>query len=315
MLKDFSSFCGWNWEELSFKFPAHIQLDIKATPLPFSNQGGDRLSWFSSPNGEFKLKEAYRLANWEANKEIGHFKVLLCLPFLCPMCINAPETIIHTLRDCPTTQTFWNSLNCPIQRNLFYGTSLVSWLNLNCHSSKNSTISSIEWSILFPFALWTLWLHRNNIVFGRAPNHQDLKAETLAKATEFLYIGINGKQIRTRQTIQVRWLCPPTNWFKLNTDESSLGNPGLASGGGLIRNEKGEWIKGFAYAIRTVTSLVAEFWALKDGIRLCITLKLPAVEIELDSKLVVDLLKKDLNNPNDNDVLVADCGNRDYSFC
>ena len=72
MLKDFFGFCGWNWEELSFEFPAHIQLDIKATPLPFSNQGGDRLSWFSSPNGEFKLKEAYRLANWEANKEIGH---------------------------------------------------------------------------------------------------------------------------------------------------------------------------------------------------------------------------------------------------
>ena len=37
--------------------------------------------------------------------------------------------------------------------------------------------------------------------------------------------------------------------------------------------------------------------------------------IELDSKLVVDLLKKDLNNPNDNDVLVADCRNRDYSLC
>ena len=87
------------------------------------------------------------------------------------------------------------------------------------------------------------------------------------------------------------------------------GNPGLAGGGGLIRNDKGEWIKGFAYAIGTVTSIVAEFWALKDGIRLCITLKLPMVVIELDSKLVVDLLKKELNNPNDNDVLVADCRN------
>ena len=162
------------------------------------------------------------------------------LPFLCLMCNNALETILHTLRDCPTAQVLWNSLNPSIQRSLFYGASLVNWLKLNCQSSKNSCISSIEWSILFSFALWSLWLHRNSIAFERAHSHLDLKAETLAKATEFFYIGINGKQIRTKQKIQVRWLCPLPNWFKLNTDGSSLGNPGLAGEGGLIRNEKGE---------------------------------------------------------------------------
>ena len=88
-----------------------------------------------------------------------------------------------------------------------------------------------------------------------------------------------------------------------------MGNPSLAGGGGLIRNEKGDWVKGFARAIRTTTSVVAKLWALRDGIKLCIALKLQAVVIELDSKLVVDLLKKELNNPNDIDVLVADCRN------
>lgn len=44
MLKDISSFFGWNWEGLSFELPTSIQLEMKATPLPFSNQGGDRLS-------------------------------------------------------------------------------------------------------------------------------------------------------------------------------------------------------------------------------------------------------------------------------
>ena len=46
-------------------------------------------------------------------------------------------------------------------------------------------------------------------------------------------------------------------------------------------------------------------WALRDGIRLCISLKLPAVVFELDAKLVVDLLKKDMEKPNSIDVLVA----------
>ena len=79
-----------------------------------------------------------------------------------------PETITHTLRDCPTAQLFWNSLNPPIPRSLFYGASLLNWLKLNCQSSKISTGSSIDWSILFPFALWSLWLHRNSVVFDRA---------------------------------------------------------------------------------------------------------------------------------------------------
>ena len=56
-----------------------------------------------------------------------------------------------------------------------------------------------------------------------------------------------------------------------------------------------------------MTSVAAELWALWDGIRLCIVLKLPAVEIELDAKVVIDLVKKESNNLNGLDALVADC--------
>ena len=81
----------------------------------------------------------------------------------------------------------------------------------------------------------------------------------------------------------------------------------MAGGGGLIHNEKGEWVKGFARAIGIKTSVVAELWALQDGIRFRIALKLPAVEIELDAKVVIDLVNKDSNNLNSLDALVADC--------
>ena len=83
--------------------------------------------------------------------------------------------------------------------------------------------------------------------------------------------------------------------------------PHEAGGGGLIRNEKGEWVKGYARAIGKTTSLAAELWALRDGIRLCIALNLQAVVIELDSEVVVELIKKELNNPNGLDILVTDC--------
>ena len=50
--------------------------------------------------------------------------------------------------------------------------------------------------------------------------------------------------------------------------------------------------------------------ALRDGIRLCISLKVLVLVIELDAKLVVELLKKDVENPNGISVLVADCRER-----
>ena len=87
---------------------------------------------------------------------------------------------------------------------------------------------------------------------------KDLKAETLAKAAEMAYLGITEKHVKSKTKIQVRWLPPPFSWMKLNSDGSSMGNPGLAGGGGLIRNENGEWVKGYARAIGCATSVAAE---------------------------------------------------------
>ena len=87
-------------------------------------------------------------------------------------------------------------------------------------------------------------LHRNSIVFGRTGPQRNLIDETLARVAEVAYLVSNGKQSTTRNKIQVRWMNPSSNWFKLNSDGLSWGNPSLAGGGGLIQNEKGEWVKG-----------------------------------------------------------------------
>nr|POF05818.1 putative ribonuclease h protein [Quercus suber] len=86
-----------------------------------------------------------------------------------------------------------------------------------------------------------------------------------------------------------------------------MGNLGLAGGGGLIRNEDDKWVKGYARAIGCATSVAVKLWALRDGTCLCISLKIPALVFELEAKLVVDLVKKDLEKTNGIDVLVADC--------
>lgn len=94
--------------------------------------------------------------------------------------------------------------------------------------------------------------------------------------------------------VSVKWKTPQPLWHKLNTDGSALGCPGLAGGGGLLWDHHGKWIKGFRRAIGWANSLHAELWAVRDGPSLCIQLNIPEIEIELDTKSVVDLLNSNI---------------------
>jgi len=70
-----------------------------------------------------------------------------------------------------------------------------------------------------------------------------------------------------------------------------LGNPGKADGGGLIRNSDGVWIRGYLRSIGYTTSVMAELWALMDGLFLAIQLGISNLEVELDAKVIVEMVK------------------------
>ena len=230
----------------------------------------------------------------------------LNLPASCPLCNGPSKSIIHVLRDRSIAQQVWNSLFPPILPNLFFGINLLDWLRLNCKSQQPCALG-IPWGILFPIGVWNLWLHRNRVVFKNEAPNKIYKSNIIAKAVEYAFLGVNETKKRILGTIFVKWEPPSQNWHKLNTDGSSLGNPGRAGGGGIIRNANGEWVGGYARAIGITTSAAAELWALQDGLTMCIELNLPVVIIELDAKLVMDLLKKPGGSLNGNDVIVANC--------
>ena len=62
LLKDVIQYNFWDLARLSFTFPSALVQKIKATPFPLVATSVDRISWTFSPNGDFELKEAYRLA-------------------------------------------------------------------------------------------------------------------------------------------------------------------------------------------------------------------------------------------------------------
>ena len=127
----------------------------------------------------------------------------------CLICNDAPETIIHVLRDCPFAKWFWNSFPQPMQASLFYGSRLADWMRLNCRSTKVSLCSGINWGVVFPFGIWGLWLYGNSIIFDRERPQNDLKREVMAKAIEFVFLGANDRLGGHHTTIKINWHRPP----------------------------------------------------------------------------------------------------------
>lgn len=234
-LVDVGSFFGWNLERISFSFPKQIVLEMKATPFPLLNRGVDRICWQSSPSGEFYFKDAYSLVlekahGWSSPLFKGGWvwkvrsipKVLfflwkcchLGIPVrdtlcdkgmqsdpVCPVCKTDTESIENALRDCPAVQSFWNSFSPPIHPSLFYGINIIDWLRLNCQSSCKCGVSEIDWGVIFPMVVWSIWLRRNNMAFERLGNHIYLLSQTLMKATVVAYLSLNGKHVSERVKI------------------------------------------------------------------------------------------------------------------
>lgn len=112
--------------------------------------------------------------------------------------------------------------------------------------------------------------------------------ETHNLATNFFFCVERNGQRAAKVPISVRWSKLELNWHKLNTNGSFVGNSGKAGGRGLIQNQEGGWVKGLSRAIGISSSVDAELWALRYGLRIYCSMGLQALKIEIDSKVVAD---------------------------
>ena len=150
--------------------------------------------------------------------------------------------------------------------------------------------------MVFPFVVWFLWKHHNNVVFENIPLNMNLHNHYLSQALEFFFCVGKVRKVNQRSLIQVSWSKLPDEWFKLNTDGALGGNPGKAGGGGLIRDSSGHWVKGFARSIGFATSVTAEFWALRDGLKLALSEGIQNLIVELDARVVIDLISSNVDS-------------------
>lgn len=195
----------------------------------------------------------------------------------CPWCLKETETIIHALQNCDLVKRVWNELGVVGFDRDFFALDLENWMATNGKSKKPRDENQPPWKIIFSFAVCIIWKNRNQHVFNNKAQSPHIAKDIMSKSVEYFVCAYPKKGKPHTVIKQIHWDKPEERWMKLNTDGSSLGNPGLAGGGGVIRDWTGRWIAGFSRKIGITSSLMAELWVM--------------VEIELDAKSIVDMLE------------------------
>jgi ribonuclease HI len=318
----------WDFSKISFNLPDNIRDAIRAVNVCSLSNQEDSIAWDSSDGG-FSLGQAYQLARKQQNvvnrpnNSMWLWKVKtsprilfflwqcyhdsvpvrdtlasrgLNITSSCPRCLGQNETLIHLLRDCPDSVAFWHTIKIPPPCVNAFSSSCADWLLANC-SSTVLHADSIPWQTVFAFGVWTLWIRRNQMVFKAGSTLPDPVVCVFSHAAEFFSLMDIKQSSKNLVPILIKWIPPPVNWAKLNTDGSVMGESGLAGGGGVIRNYLGNWVGGFSRSIGITTSVQAELRALKDGLQLALDLEIPNLEIEMDSTVAVKLLHS-TNSPN-----------------
>nr|POE89082.1 putative ribonuclease h protein [Quercus suber] len=127
----------------------------------------------------------------------------------------------------------------------------------------------------------------------------------MAKALEYHFLTSIPPSHMPKARTRGKWIKPPLGWFKLNTDTSVTYHK--VGGGGLICDPEGQWVQGFARHIGTTSVLMAELWALRDGIHMAKNLHIHNLVINVDSAKAVNLLSSPSNFNRLTQPLVNDC--------
>lgn len=91
------------------------------------------------------------------------------------------------------------------------------------------------------------------------------------------------------------WKPPPHGFMKSNRDGASKGNPRIVGYGGVVRDEQGYTKIIFHSHLGKATNNMVELMALEQRIEILIDSNLHNTIIQVDSQLIINLVKKICN--------------------
>lgn len=333
---------GWDMERIAVFLPEFMRQRLLAVVIGGCYGVEDKMSWVGTENGRFTVSSAYLIQSVdEISKQcmsrffdrvwrvmvperariflwlVGNQVVLtnaervrrhMADSDVCPLCKGASESLIHVLRDCPAMMGIWMRVVPVMEQRRFFETSLLEWMYGNLKERSDSERRS--WPTLFALTVWWGWKWRCGYVFGEDSRCRD-RVKFLKSAVaevEAAHLAANGD---AREDVLVErmiaWRKPAEGWVTMNTDGASHGNPGQATAGGVIRDEHGSWLVGFALNIGVCSAPLAELWGVYYGLVVAWERGWRRVRLEVDSALVVGFLQSGIGDSHPLAFLVRLC--------
>lgn len=140
----------------------------------------------------------------------------------------------------------------------FWTENLQDWLESNGKAAECLFPRNPPWKFVLLFTIWIIWKNGNQVVIKGKSQSPSLATKTKNWAVEYLFCASSPRSANRLVLRQIRWEKPQTGWKKLNTDGSFIGNAGSTGCGGIIWDEHGHWVKGYAIKIRITNSFIAE---------------------------------------------------------
>lgn len=258
-----------------------------------------------------------RILTWDQMQKRG-----MVGPSWCYLCNNDIENQEHLLNSCLYTQSLWEEVRVlfgQVNRDpQSLRNTILQWGTGHFHSKLVRRI----WSLTLGFVIWEVWKERNRCTFKDRSCHvasiwdvvcRSIKETILSEPwrEEDWQLNLAEQRIlcqlsrdytmlypntdkRTRVTIQSpnRFRFPLDNCIKLSFDGASEGNPGDAGWGGIFRDSDGisRWV--YAEWGGEMSNNEAELWGIFHGIRIAARNGYRNLDIEGDSQIVIEMLRK-----------------------
>lgn len=181
------------------------------------------------------------------------------------LCGHANESTLHVFRECPMALEVWVNKVPSKMHYEFFNLDLEGWIKLNINGS---TKKDGGWSSYWAMACNSLWFWHNKEEhieeFVRSFNpslHVSLWLKEHGEALE-----MDNKVVgRTKEVRLIKWIPPNPSIVKFNVDGACIEGVD-ASCGGLVRDDEGCWMGGFAKHVGICSSYMAELWGLLEGL-------------------------------------------------
>jgi ribonuclease HI len=174
----------------------------------------------------------------------------------------------------------------------FFGGGLSHWFKFNLQGDLD-WIADIRWKELWATVCYYLWLWRNKDIHDASFIRPVQPVQLVMQRCREYRDAYKTRCIvseRPRSTVLIGWKPPIDGWVKLNTDGACKGRI-IAGCGGIIRNNRGDWLGGFAKHIGTCSAFTAELWGVLEGLSYAWSMGFKLVELDVDSVAVVKVIK------------------------